>query len=104
MIKKPFQLQPSWLLRLRTNSEYGYHSDRRQNHSAVRKTWNIEVFFQTCKSVLTLPKECRSLSYDAMSPQTACYGFFESLPTEVKQFLNFSGVKGISAPKMGCVV
>ena len=35
------------------------------------KRWDIEVFFKTCKSVLKLKKECRSLSYDAMCAQTA---------------------------------
>lgn len=35
------------------------------------KRWDIEVFFKTCKSVLKLTKECRSLSYDAMCAQTA---------------------------------
>lgn len=34
------------------------------------KRWDIEVFFKTCKSVLKLTKECRSLSYDAMCVQT----------------------------------
>ena len=29
------------------------------------------MFFKTCKSVLRLTKECRSLSYDAMCAQTA---------------------------------
>lgn len=33
--------------------------------------WDIEVFFKTCKSVLRLTKECRSLSYNAMCAQTA---------------------------------
>ncbi len=35
------------------------------------KRWDIEVFFKTCKSILRLTKECRSLSYDAMCAQTA---------------------------------
>ena len=35
------------------------------------KRWDIEVFFKTCKSVLKLTGECRSLSYDAMCAQTA---------------------------------
>ena len=35
------------------------------------KRWDIEVFFKTCKSVLNLTGECRSLSYDAMCAQTA---------------------------------
>ena len=35
------------------------------------KRWDIEVFFKTCKSVLRLTQECRSMSYDAMCSQTA---------------------------------
>lgn len=31
------------------------------------KRWQIEVFFKVCKSYLKLAKECRSLSYDAMT-------------------------------------
>ena len=31
------------------------------------KRWDIEVFFKTCKSYLHLVKECRSLSYDALT-------------------------------------
>ena len=35
------------------------------------KRWDIEVFFKVCKSYLNLSKECRFLSYDAMSAHTA---------------------------------
>lgn len=35
------------------------------------KRWDIEVFFKTCKSLLKLEDECRSLSYDAMCAQAA---------------------------------
>lgn len=35
------------------------------------KRWDIEVFFKVCKSYLHLSKECRSLSYDAMTAHTA---------------------------------
>ncbi len=35
------------------------------------KRWDIEVFFKTCKSLLWLTKECRSISYDAMCAHTA---------------------------------
>jgi len=35
------------------------------------KRWDIEVFFKTCKSLLRLTKECRSLSYDAMCAQVS---------------------------------
>lgn len=31
------------------------------------KRWDIEVFFKTCKSVLSLSSECHSLSYDALT-------------------------------------
>ena len=31
------------------------------------KHWDIEVFFKVCKSYLNLSKECRSISYDAMT-------------------------------------
>lgn len=35
------------------------------------KRWSIEVFFKFCKSYLKLSKECRSLSYDAMTAHVA---------------------------------
>lgn len=35
------------------------------------KRWDIEVFFKMCKSYLNLSKECRSLSYDALTAHTA---------------------------------
>ncbi len=35
------------------------------------KRWDIEVFFKVCKSYLNLNKECRSISYDAMTGHTA---------------------------------
>ena len=35
------------------------------------KRWNIEVFFKVCKSYLRLSKECRSISYDAITAHTA---------------------------------
>mgnify|MGYP000612523796 CR=1 FL=1 len=31
------------------------------------KRWNIEMFFKACKSYLHLVKECRSISYDALT-------------------------------------
>lgn len=34
------------------------------------KRWDIEVFFKVCKSYLNLSKECRSMSYDAMTAHT----------------------------------
>lgn len=35
------------------------------------KRWDIEVFFKVCKSYLNLSKECKSMSYDAMTAHTA---------------------------------
>lgn len=35
------------------------------------KRWDIEVFFKVCKSYLHLSKECRGISYDAMTAHTA---------------------------------
>ena len=35
------------------------------------KRWDIEVFFKVCKSYLNLSKECKSISYDAMTAHTA---------------------------------
>ena len=35
------------------------------------KRWDIEVFFKVCKSYLHLSKECRAISYDAMTAHTA---------------------------------
>ena len=35
------------------------------------KRWDIEVFFKVCNSYLNLSKECRSISYDAMTAHTA---------------------------------
>ena len=35
------------------------------------KRWDIEVFFKSCKSYLHLVKECRSLSYDALTAHVA---------------------------------
>ena len=35
------------------------------------KRWSIEVFFKVCKSCLCLTKECRSISFDAMTAYTA---------------------------------
>ena len=35
------------------------------------RRWKIEVFFKVCKSYLQLAKECRSLSYDAVTAHVA---------------------------------
>ena len=35
------------------------------------KRWDIEVFFNVCKSYLNLSRECNSMSYDAMTAHTA---------------------------------
>lgn len=57
-------------------SIYNLTSDQRVNvfvideNEIIRiygKRWNIEVFFKVCKSYLHLAKECRSLSYDAVT-------------------------------------
>ena len=37
----------------------------------VSPTWQIEVFFKTCKSYLQLVTECHSLSYDALAAHVA---------------------------------
>ena len=37
------------------------------------KRWDIKVFFKVCKSYLNLSKECRSMSYDAMTAHTAVF-------------------------------
>ena len=50
------------------------------------KRWDIEVFFKTCKSVLKLTGECRSLSYDAMCAQTAIvFARYMLLAVEARQ-------------------
>ena len=35
------------------------------------KRWSIEVFFKACKSYLRLARDCRSISYDAMTAHVA---------------------------------
>ncbi len=35
------------------------------------KRWGIEVFFKVCKSYLRLARDCRSISYDAMTAHVA---------------------------------
>lgn len=42
----------------------------RRNHPHIWKTLDIEVFFKVCKSYLRLSKECRAMSYDAMTAHT----------------------------------
>ena len=42
--------------------------NRHKNNIGIR---DIEVFFKVCKSYLHLSKECRSISYDAMTAHTA---------------------------------
>jgi hypothetical protein len=50
------------------------------------KRWDIEVFFKTCKSVLRLTDECRSMSYDAMCAQTAIvFARYMLLAVEARQ-------------------
>lgn len=57
------------------------------------KSWQIEVFFKTYKSVLNLTGECHCLSYDALTAYTA-----SCLPEYLQNFFNIlsfspSGVK-----------
>ena len=42
-----------------------------ENIRIYGKRWDIEVFFKVCKSYLNISKECRSMSYDAMTAHTA---------------------------------
>lgn len=45
--------------------------DENESIRIYGKRWDIEVFFKVCKSYLHLSKECRSMSYDAMTAHTA---------------------------------
>ncbi len=56
-----------WLAFLCTNPELSEEEIIR----IYGKRWEIEVFFKTCKSMLNLIGECRSLSYDALTAHTA---------------------------------
>ena len=38
------------------------------------KRWGIEVFFKVCKSYLHLEKDCRAVSYDAMTAHVSIDG------------------------------
>ena len=50
------------------------------------KRWQIEVFFKTCKSMLNLVGECRSLSYDALTAHVAIvFTRYMLLATEQRQ-------------------
>lgn len=50
------------------------------------KRWQIEVFFKTCKSMLNLVGECRSLSYDALTAHVAVvFTRYMLLATEQRQ-------------------
>ena len=42
-----------------------------ENIRIYGKLWDIEVFFKVCKNYLHLSKECRNLSYDAMTAHVA---------------------------------
>ena len=46
-------------------------SDEKELIRIYGKRWDIEVFFKVCKSYLNLSKECRSMSYDAITAHTA---------------------------------
>ena len=52
------------------------------------KRWDIEVFFKVCKSYLHLSKECRSISYDAMTAHTAVV-FTRYMMLSVKKWMLF---------------
>ena len=52
-----------WLAIISTDTEL----DENEIIRIYGKRWDIEVFFKTCKSMLKLSKECRCLSYDAMT-------------------------------------
>lgn len=56
-----------WLAFVCTNTELSEEEIIR----IYGKRWDIEVFFKTCKFRLNLIKECRSLSYDALTAHTA---------------------------------
>ena len=44
---------------------------KRKSSASTEKVWDIEVFFKVCKSYLHLSKECRCISYDAVTAHTA---------------------------------
>lgn len=52
-----------WLAMICTNTELSEEEIIR----IYGKRWDIEVFFKTCKQMLKLETECRSLSYDALT-------------------------------------
>ena len=53
------------------------------------KRWSIEVFFKVCKSYLRLTKECRSISFDAMTAHTAVV-FTRYMMLDLVTFVAFS--------------
>ena len=56
-----------YLCLISTNTEI----DEEEIIRIYSKRWQIEVFFKVCKSYLKLSKECRSLSYDAITAHVA---------------------------------
>ena len=56
-----------YLCLISTNTEI----DEEEIIRIYSKRWQIEVFFKVCKSYLKLSKECRALSYDAMTAHVA---------------------------------
>ena len=52
-----------WLAIICTDMEL----DEKEIIRIYGKRWDIEVFFKTCKQMLKLESECRSLSYDALT-------------------------------------
>ena len=52
-----------WLAIICTDMEL----DEKEIIRIYGKRWDIEVFFKTCKQMLKLESECKSLSYDALT-------------------------------------
>ncbi len=52
-----------WLAIISTDTEL----DEKEIIRIYGKRWDIEVFFKTCKQMLKLESECKSLSYDALT-------------------------------------
>ena len=52
-----------WLAIISTDMEL----DEKEIIRIYGKRWDIEVFFKTCKQMLKLESECKSLSYDALT-------------------------------------
>ena len=68
------------------------------------KRWGIEVFFKVCKSFLRLEKDCRPLSYDAMTAHVSIvftrYMFLAVEQRECKDARSLGELFYLSADKM----